>query len=86
MPRYKLRTLLILLAILPPLLWFGGTCVVRIEGVSQNPYEAPRTPHKPRPRFSLTAIVVVTALVVLALFIAVGVVCTLAMRTVPAQP
>ena len=23
MPRYKLRTLLILLAILPPLLWFG---------------------------------------------------------------
>jgi hypothetical protein len=25
MPRYKLRTLLILLAILPPLLWFGWT-------------------------------------------------------------
>jgi len=24
-PRYKLRTLLILLAILPPLLWFGWT-------------------------------------------------------------
>ena len=25
MPRYKLRTLLILLAVLPPLLWFGWT-------------------------------------------------------------
>jgi len=25
MPRYKLRTLLLLLAILPPLLWFGWT-------------------------------------------------------------
>ena len=25
MPRYKLRTLLILLAIMPPLLWFGWT-------------------------------------------------------------
>jgi hypothetical protein len=25
MPRYKLRTLLILLAILPPLLWIGWT-------------------------------------------------------------
>jgi len=24
-PRYKLRTLLILLAVLPPLLWFGWT-------------------------------------------------------------
>jgi hypothetical protein len=25
MPRYKLRTLLILLAVLPPLIWFGWT-------------------------------------------------------------
>jgi hypothetical protein len=25
MPRYSLRTLLILLAVLPPLLWFGWT-------------------------------------------------------------
>ena len=25
MPRYRLRTLLILLALLPPLLWFGWT-------------------------------------------------------------
>jgi hypothetical protein len=46
--------------------------------VDENPYQAPQTPQKPRPSFGILKIVIVSGLVVLALFIAAAVVCTVA--------
>jgi len=47
-PRYKLRTLLILLAILPPLLWLGWTKYEawRAEQARQDAVEAERARRK----------------------------------------